>query len=336
MDRLFSSLRTDSQLVLLGDADQLPSVEAGAVFRDLCAALGAVRLTSNMRVARDPSARPIVAAAEAVNAGSGGAKLADMIAVRRSMDDVRFEGVEFLAAAWSDVGEAFLARWWRDRVATDEGLAARASRIYRLRGGVFEADDRGALRALFEHHTRSRLLCVTRVRGFPTSAETINDRLFVRMRSSASGGRGSPAAPEFALGMPVIVQRNDYERGLFNGDQGLIVRAETGDAADGGRTQKMAMFRRGESFEAVPLDVIPDLAPAYALTVHRAQGSEFDDVALLLPDRDLPLLTRELMYTAMTRARRSVLVVGDWDLFVRAVSRTVERHSGVGERLSRA
>jgi exodeoxyribonuclease V alpha subunit len=98
----------------------------------------------------------------------------------------------------------------------------------------------------------------------------------------------------------------------------------------------MAMFRRGESFEAVPLDVIPDLAPAYALTVHRAQGSEFDDVALLLPDRDLPLLTRELMYTAMTRARRSVLVVGDWDLFVRAVSRTVERHSGVGERLSRA
>jgi exodeoxyribonuclease V alpha subunit len=69
------------------------------------------------------------------------------------------------------------------------------------------------------------------------------------------------------------------------------------------------------------------------MTVHKAQGSEFDHVALVLPDADMPLLTRELLYTAMTRARRSVALVGETDLLARAVSRAIERHSGVAERL---
>ena len=71
------------------------------------------------------------------------------------------------------------------------------------------------------------------------------------------------------------------------------------------------------------------------MTVHKAQGSEFDHVALVLPDADMPLLTRELVYTAITRARRSVLVVGERDLLARAVSRAVERHCGVAERLKK-
>jgi exodeoxyribonuclease V alpha subunit len=69
--------------------------------------------------------------------------------------------------------------------------------------------------------------------------------------------------------------------------------------------------------------------------VHKAQGSEFDHVAVVLPDEDIPLLTRELLYTAVTRARRSVLLVGKPDLFGRAVSRTVERFSGVAARLKK-
>ena len=68
------------------------------------------------------------------------------------------------------------------------------------------------------------------------------------------------------------------------------------------------------------------------MTVHKAQGSEFDHVAVVLPEADMPLLTRELLYTAMTRARRSVLVVGEPDLLARAVSRTVERYSGVARK----
>jgi exodeoxyribonuclease V alpha subunit len=71
------------------------------------------------------------------------------------------------------------------------------------------------------------------------------------------------------------------------------------------------------------------------MTVHQAQGSEFDHVALVLPEADMPLLTRELLYTAMTRARRSVLLVAETDLLARAVSRTLERHCGVAERLAK-
>jgi len=105
-----------------------------------------------------------------------------------------------------------------------------------------------------------------------------------------------------------------------------------------GGPEPMAVFRHGESFRVLPVEGVSHLTAAFAMTVHKAQGSEFDDVVLVLPDVDAPswtrLLTRELLYTAMTRARRSVLIVGPLDLLARATSRTVERHSGVAERLA--
>jgi exodeoxyribonuclease V alpha subunit len=331
MDRLVRALRDDGRLVLLGDADQLPSIEAGAVFRDLCAGLGAARLSVNLRVANDPSARRITDAAAAVNAGVVDARFAAAVTVRRAVDEVTFEGVEHLAAPWSAVSDALLERWWQARIVADAGFAERASRVYRRRAGAFDDADREALRALFEDHARSRLLCVTRVRGFATSADAINDRLLARLRGETTAGRALRRGPELCPGAPIAVQRNDSERGLYNGDQGVVVRV----AADEEDAQPMAVFPRGSSFEAFPLDAAGDLGPAFAMTVHKAQGSEFDAVAVILPDEDLPLLTRELLYTAMTRARRSVLLIGDPDLLARAVSRTVERFSGVAERLKK-
>jgi exodeoxyribonuclease V alpha subunit len=364
MDRLVRALRRDATLVLLGDADQLPSIEAGAVFRDLCAGLGAARLTVNLRVANDPSARRITDAARAVNAGTIDARFAEAVTPRHAVDEVAFEGVEHLAARWSDAGDALLDRWWRVRVAADEGFARRSTRTYRYHGGEFAEDDRAALRALFEDHARSRLLCVTRVRGFPSSADAINDRLLARLRAETLQGRAGGRASGLCPGTPVVVQRNDYERGLYNGDQGVVVRVDVQasrsidakasrptdaqasrptdaqasrsvDAEAPDDAPPMVVFPRASSFEVFPLDAAGDLAPAFAMTVHKAQGSEFDHVAVVLPDEDLPLLTRELLYTAMTRARRSVLLVGDPDLLARAVSRTVERFSGVAARLKK-
>ena len=97
----------------------------------------------------------------------------------------------------------------------------------------------------------------------------------------------------------------------------------------------MVVFPRGDSYEALPLDSAGDVAPAFAMTVHKAQGSEFDHVAMVLPETDLPILTRELLYTAITRARRSVVLVGTPDLLARAVSRTMLRESGVAEKLKK-
>jgi exodeoxyribonuclease V alpha subunit len=331
MDRLVRALQHDARLVLLGDADQLPSVEAGAVFRDLCAALKAVRLTVNLRVGRDPIARRIVTAANAVNAGVLDAPFTAAVATRRSVADLEFEGVEHLDASWTQIGEKWLDRWWTIRM-TDPGFRRLSSRTYRVKDGAFSADDAADLKALFAHYARARILCVTRVMGFDTSAEAINARLLMRLRGAP--GHATRArwrrAREFAPGAPCIAERNDYARGLFNGDQGVVVRAE-GDDAKG--PCLMAAFARGSRFEAQALEAGGDLAPAFAMTVHKAQGSEFDDVALVLPDVDVPLLTRELVYTAMTRARRSVLVVGSAHLLARAVQRTASRYTGVAEKL---
>jgi exodeoxyribonuclease V alpha subunit len=128
----------------------------------------------------------------------------------------------------------------------------------------------------------------------------------------------------------VLFERNDYERRLFNGDQGLVVRLDSGDGLGARPT---AVFPRRGGFVAFPVEALVDLVPAFAMTVHKAQGSEFDHVALLLPESDMPLLTRELVYTAMTRARRSVVLAGEANLLARAVSRAIERHCGVAERL---
>jgi exodeoxyribonuclease V alpha subunit len=334
MDRLVRALRDDARLVLLGDADQLPSVEAGAVFRDLCASGGAVRLTVNLRVARDPAARRLVAAAEAVNAGSLDARFTDAVQVRRAAHEVTFEGVEHLAGPWSEVGGEFLERWWIERIASLDSFSQRTSRVYRAQRGVFGETELDELRVLFDHLSLSRILCATRALGHDTSAEAINARLLARLRGGRWRAGPLGRAQELAPGAPVLVQRNDYERGLFNGDQGIVVRMEDGDAGQ----QLVVAFPRGpRDFEAFPLDVLrAEVAPAYAMTVHKAQGSEFDVVAVVLPDEDIPLLTRELVYTALTRARAAALLSCPTDLLARTVSRSVERCSGVGERLSTA
>jgi exodeoxyribonuclease V alpha subunit len=326
MDRLLRALRAGGRLVLLGDADQLPSIEAGAVFRDLCAALRAARLTTNLRVARDPGAQRIVAAAAAVNAGDLSAAAQQAAPTRTTVDALTFEGSELLAAPWSEVQEAFLDRWWRERIGD---LPARASRTFRVQGGVLADDDAPQVRALLDHHASCRLLCATRGRGSGHGAEDVNDRLLARLRGGAQRPRRLRSG-DLPAGTPVMVQRNDYVRQLYNGDQGVVVRVAEGPAA----ASLVVVFPRRDSLEAFPLDAGLDLAPAFAMTVHKAQGSEFDHVALVLPEADMPLLTRELLYTAITRARRSAVIVGASELLARAVSRRIERYSGIAERLA--
>jgi exodeoxyribonuclease V alpha subunit len=127
--------------------------------------------------------------------------------------------------------------------------------------------------------------------------------------------------------------RNDNDRGLFNGDLGVVVRA----AVDGEAPRLVVVFARGAGLAAFPYEGLrDDLRLAYATTVHKAQGAELDHVALVLPERDLPLLSRELVYTALTRARHSAVVVGRADLLALAVGRPLERASGLAARIAQA
>jgi exodeoxyribonuclease V alpha subunit len=325
MDRLMRAVGSHARLVLVGDADQLPSIEAGTAFRDLCGGLGAVRLTGSLRVAPETRAASITTTAQALNQGG----LAPSLEVRTAVGELTFEGAEHLEVAWSRVGEEFLDVWWRQHIATDETFCQRAARTYRLDAGLFDDDAARDLSSLLHGYSRGRILCATRTTGLPACATAVNQVLLSRLRRALSW-RGPGELPP---GAPVLVQRNDYARGLFNGDQGLLVRIDFGES---GGARLAAVFPRGDRLEAFPLDALTDLAPAFAMTVHKAQGSEFDRIGLVLPELDLPILTRALVYTAMTRARRSAVIIGERRLLEGALARATVRASGVAERLRKA
>jgi exodeoxyribonuclease V alpha subunit len=320
MDRLLRALAPEACLVLLGDADQLPSVEAGAVFRDL--APHGTRLTRSHR--QDPtgaSGRRILDLAAAVRAGgdglgAGGAGAAGL-AVRAGAGEVRFDGAELVPASER---EALLERWYGDRVAASADLPQLRAAVLPLGPAGFSSEVQAQLDALHAHYQRFRLLAVTR--GRPTGAMALND--WMHRRAGAQ-------APAPIPGEPVLMLRNDYDRGLWNGDQGLCVRVRE----EGRPPRTAAAFKTGERWTAWHLESLRDsLTLAYALTVHKAQGSEHDDVALLLPDVPLPLTTRELLYTALTRARRSVVLCSAQPVLEAALHNTVPRSSGLPGRLS--
>jgi exodeoxyribonuclease V alpha subunit len=326
MDRLLRALRSNAQLVLLGDPNQLPSVDAGAIFRDLCTVLEPARLTMNLRVAREPSARSLVTVAEIVQRGAPDLRLVDAIAVRPTPSRLVFAGVEHLSEPWAVVGNALLDRWWTARIRALDDFGELIDRVYRAPSTDFDDASLEALRVLSRHYAGSRLLCATRSRQVATGAEALNDDLLFRLRAETGRLRQGWGLPP---GTPVLAERNDYARDLWNGDQGIVV------WVDAGRGPELrAVFPRDETFVHFPLSELTALTPAFATTVHKAQGSEFDHVAVVLPEAGSPLSTRELLYTAITRARRSVLLVGEPERLAHALSRSVTRESGVAERLA--
>jgi exodeoxyribonuclease V alpha subunit len=313
-ERLSRAVPDRARLVPLGDADQLPSVEAGAVFRDLVDGLGpgsVHRLTRSYRMdPSDPEGRRLLEAAHAVRAGDPGPLLAGDFVVTDADP------------------AAFACDFYRERIAAAPDFARLASRVYRREDGEIAAGDRDDLAALLAACARVRLLTVTR--RLPAGSDDINRRLHDLVLAGASvSGR-----PDFYPGEPIVVRRNDYERGLFNGDSGVVVRVADGR---GPEHHFRAVFPRAGGFALFPLEALRGgIELGFAVTVHRAQGSEHDEVALLLPPADLPLLTRELLYTAITRARRRVQIVGERSLVRAGVRRSIRRFSGVGERLAAA
>ncbi|HJL18316.1 MAG TPA: AAA family ATPase [Sandaracinaceae bacterium LLY-WYZ-13_1] len=338
MERLVASLHPAARLVLLGDAEQLPSVAAGAVFRDLGRAprVPSVRLTQSHRMdPRRPEGFNVLRVAAQVNEGRTPPLVppadglpADLEAIGRVQtlpEPLDALGGVFLHDPPSRrEREAFLDAWYRDRFG-DPDQRAMASRTWAREEGRLTD---GAVGALFDAMERARLLCVTRSATRPTGVEAVNESLHRRHANAT----GAPPGARWTAGEPLLVMRNDYERGLFNGDQGLVLWTR---GEDDPSPRPSAVFRRDDGFAAHPLEAVrSSVELGFATTVHKAQGSEHDAVALLLPETDSPrLLTREIVYTAITRARRAVLVVGRRALLERAVERRVERSTGVRERL---
>lgn len=299
MARLLEALRPETRLVLVGDPDQLASVEAGAVLADLVAGLQTL----------DPQAVTRLRTVHRFGGAIG--ELAS--AVRAGLDDdalavLRAGSVE---VAWLDPDDPAAL----ERV---RGLAL--STATSLQSAALAGDIAGALTALERH----RLLCAHR--EGPAGAGHWN-RQVERWLAEASGRPlGSAWGEQWYAGRPVIVTANDHTLGLFNGDTGVAV-------AQGDRL-RLAFAGTGD----VPLTLTParvsDLETMHALTVHKSQGSQAREVTMVLPGADSPLLTRELLYTGITRAQSRVLVLGSPDAIRRAVLTPARRASGLRERLA--
>jgi exodeoxyribonuclease V alpha subunit len=160
----------------------------------------------------------------------------------------------------------------------------------------------------------------------PTGSIAVNAHL----HELALAGMTVAGHPEFFPGEPVMITANDYHRGLFNGDQGIIVRADEGH----GRHHYRAVFRCAGELRPFAIEALRDrLELAWALTVHKSQGSELDAIALLLPHDEIPLVTRELLYTGVTRARTGVVIAGSKPILVSGGKRLALRHSGLTGRI---
>jgi exodeoxyribonuclease V alpha subunit len=319
MERLVASLRPEARLLILGDPEQLPSVAAGAVFRDLGRLLpqAGVRLRTSYRMdPTRPDGRHILAVAEAIRGGrvpptraaAGPGPVEEGLPTWTTVPPLEALGGVHLSTAALD---AFLDRWAATHHDPADAVLGRAEWPV-LDGRVAEgAVDR--LAPLFLRMRRARLLAVTR-----------GQRTGVRALNRALARRAGVLGEALEAGEPALVRRNDHERGLFNGDQGIVLRVARVGLA-------LVVRRRADRFDVHPLAAVaPILDRGYATTVHQAQGSEHDQVGLVLPAQDRPrLFTRELLYTGLTRARRSVVVVGAPEALLRGATRRIERVTGL-------
>ena len=328
MAKLVDAVASGTRLVLLGDPDQLPSVEAGDV---LAAILGAAGEGDAMGRGDADVLRPLLGDADSTSvlAQEGG--------------EARFPGIR-----------VHLQRGWRQSEALDLAPLAAAVRegdadaaLAQLRAGTLSnvhfheglADplelQRDALLAHFRalghaatpadalaQSTRLRLL--TAVREGPQGARTLNARI---ERLLAEGGGAGRAPQGHFQGQLLIVTENSYRHRLFNGDIGVCMRDAAGTL--------VAWFPGDDAGHprAFHPAALPAHESAFAMTVHKAQGSEFDTVWLLLPARGNRVLSRELVYTGITRARRALHVAGSEAVIREALARHAGRWSGLGWRL---
>jgi exodeoxyribonuclease V alpha subunit len=288
MARLLEAVRPDTRLILVGDPDQLASVEAGAVLADLVEGLGADRVAALVTSHRFGHA--IGELASAVVHGDADRALQILRAGHESIE-------------WVDAGDP------RDplrKVLVPQAL--------RVRGAAVLGNGPAALDIMDEH----RLLCAHR-RG-PYGVAHWNRQVERWMTEDT----GEAIWSSWYVGRPVLVTANDYGLSLYNGDTGVTVAAEDGLRAVVAGATGPLQFATGR---------LSDVETMHAMTIHKSQGSQADTVSVLLPPEDSRLLSRELLYTAITRAKSKVRLVGDEAAVRAAIGRRVVRASGLRRRL---
>jgi exodeoxyribonuclease V alpha subunit len=352
MRRLVEAVHPDARLVLLGDRDQLASVEAGCVLADLVPATGTAPLAGNTqtftRSRRFESAPDIALIAACLQSyatrhpdlpsGDPPAALARAIEVfsgaRHASQETQPEWrIERLGAPDRSDRYAKPAAQQLTRLAAPY-LEGYAEALIAALGDGQQVDDPQWQRELLAVFDRYRVLAVHR-RG-PLGVQQLEQALAKRIRDAIDAGRGDRAHRRSIdlgeghwVGRPILITENAYDIGLMNGDVGIVLPLADGAAA-------VFPHETPGEVRCVALSRLPPHEGALAMTVHKSQGSQFDHVALVLAGRDSPIQTRELIYTGVTRAKQRLSWLGDLDELRIALARQVRRESGLPDLLEAA
>lgn len=324
MVKLVEALEPPTKLILLGDHHQLASVEAGAVLADIC---GPGRLDTFSASCVEKLRLLTGDSLSSVQTSTKSPPIQDCIVeLQTSHRFATRRGITEASRAINagDADGAFAILQQKEHADVCWFDFASASLPERLRN-VFSTLNTAAVKApekRFAEFNRQRILCA--VREGPHGVRQINAHIEQYMRQKL---RVKSDATWYA-GQPILICKNDYALELFNGDVGIILpdmENPDGLAAffpgEQGRLRKLSPYR------------LPEFETAYAMTIHKSQGSEFEHVILVLPERDTPLLTRELIYTGITRATAQVDIWGNAEIFKQAVRRKIRRFSGLPEKL---
>ncbi len=296
MSKLVDALKPTSRLVLLGDKDQLVSVESGAVLADCIRSLpeNTVELKKTWRFESG-----IKELARAINEG-------DNVSAWAVFEDKKTDNVTLLQG---DIAR-FVASKYRKYMTGIAGMG----------NGDVQFD------AVFRAFSRFQVLCA--VHFGERGVEGINRLVEMSLAESVSTGTQYQILPgEWYPGRPVMVTRNDYTLGIYNGDIGICLPdPDSGDL-------KVWFEGSSGSYTSCFPSRLPPHETAFAITIHKSQGSEFDEVLMVLPDVENRVLCRELLYTGVTRAGKHITLAGEKKVFDYGLSRPVRRFSGLRDQL---
>ncbi|MCZ4060322.1 exodeoxyribonuclease V subunit alpha [Pantoea sp. LMR881] len=329
MAKLIAALPAHARVIFLGDRDQLASVEAGAVLGDICrcsetgysqaraeqlALLTGCSL-EGLEHHQAPAVRDsicLLRKSYRFDAKSGIGQLASAV----NLGDTR-QVESVFAAPFEDIQHQSLNNGEAYQRMLDEVAQGYQPFLQMIKQHAAPAE-------IIAEFGRYQLLCA--LREGPFGVQGLNQRVeqrlmqLQRIRRPAMGSR-------WYAGRPVMITRNDSALGLFNGDIGITLRDHEGQL-------KVFFPLPDGSIKAVQPSRLPSHETAWVMTVHKSQGSEFDHTALVMPAQFLPVLTRELVYTAITRARKQLTLYSDLGIFQRAVQLQTQRRSGLVERLA--
>ncbi len=324
MTKTVWALPPQARLILLGDKDQLSSVEAGTVLGELCAEIGgyspsfAKRLRALTHEAIEPGASTSPLLPDAI------------VLLQHSYRFGGDSGIGRLAEAVNRGDEAAIKALHRQPLSdvcwcTAPPEAAEKDLLERMLTGykpyLQRVREQDAVAAIFATFQDYQALCPQR--AGPTGVDTLN-ALVETVLKARLGRRHS----EWYPGRPIMITRNDYQLRLFNGDIGITL-------PDPDNEERLRVYFQGSDgiVRSFPITRLPAYEPVFAMTIHKSQGSEFNEVLLVLPPEDSRVLTRELIYTGITRAKEKLAVWGSLDILLQAVRRPIQRASGLGEKL---